>query len=209
MNPGDAGIRVAVGVSGSGKTHAVRHDVYTAASAHGMPIVVLDRMREWSRGDAHARTMTEARRHFEAGARLVLLRCEDVAAATVEACAWARDWPGRAGVAIPEAHRACPVHARLAPPVEDVVCAWRHYDVALWLDTQRFALMSRTVTEQARLVRLFATTGALDLRGISDLGGRELVQAVRLCGERLARGEQGWHVPLGVSRLPPYVPVRL
>lgn len=206
MNPGEPGIRLAVGVSGAGKTHAIRADVYAAAKIH--PVMVLDRMHEWTRGDAGARTVAEGAKAVQKGARLVIVRPSDIVSAAEDACAWARDYSGMAGVAIPEAHRAAPNQKPLPTALEDVACAWRHHRVALWLDTQRLALINRTLTEQARETRLFAIVGDLDLRAVSELGGKELVGAVRLCAERLARGEPGYHVRLGLVRLPPFVPVR-
>jgi hypothetical protein len=202
----DPGIRLAVGVSGAGKTYSIRADVYRAARE--CPVMVIDRMKEWTRGDAGVRSVADGARAVADGARLVIVRPQDVVQATEEACRWARDYSGLAGVAVPEAHRALPNGGRLAPAVEDCVTAWRHHRVALWLDTQRLSLLNRTVTEQARELRLFAIVGDLDLRAVSELGGRELVAAVRACAQRLADGEPGWHVQLGLVRVPPYRVVR-
>lgn len=207
LAPNEPGIRLSIGVSGAGKTYGVTRDVYRAAQA-GTPVLVIDRMHEWTRGDAGARTIADAAKHVERGARLVIVRPADVVAASEDACAWARDFDGVAGVAIPEAHRACPNAGRLSPAIDDVATAWRHHRVALWLDTQRIALLNRTLTEQARVIRLYAIVGDLDTRVVSELGGRELAAAVRACAEKLAAGEPGWHVALGLVRTPPYHVVR-
>lgn len=202
MRPGESGIRLAIGVSGAGKTHGIKGEVYAAARLH--PVIVIDRMHEWSRGDGWARDVGTAAKMIKDGARLVIVRPPDAVAAAEQACAWARDYPGLAGVAIPEAHRVAPNASKLAIPVEDVACAWRHHKVALWLDTQRIALLSRTLTEQAREIRLYAIVGDLDTRVVAELGGRDLALLVRECAARLAAGQPGWHVRLGLVRVPPY-----
>lgn len=210
MNANDAGIRLSIGISGSGKTHGVKQDVYRAASG-GMPVIVLDRMHEWDRGDAGARTPEEAATAVERGARLVILRPRsgELLPVAEALCSWARDHRELAGVAIPEAHRVAPNAFRTLPPaLEDVALTWRHYRVALWLDTQRLPLLNRTLTEQAGTIRIYAVTGELDRRMLRELGGRELERAnVEVCSH-LARGEPGWHVALGVMRAPPYTVVR-
>jgi hypothetical protein len=203
MRDDEPGIRLSIGVSGAGKTHGIREDVYRAARA-GLPVLVIDRMCEWERGDAGARDVATAARHVESGARLVVVRPSDAVAAAEEACAWARDYPGAAGVAIPEAHRVAPSSSKLPEALEDVACAWRHHRVALWVDTQRIALLSRTITEQARSIRLYAIVGDLDSRVVAELGGRELADCVHACAAKLADGEPGWHVELGLVRVPPY-----
>jgi hypothetical protein len=202
VNPAESGIRVAIGVSGAGKTHGIRREVYSAAAHY--PVIVLDRMHEWDRGDAGCTTVADAAKVIQAGARLVIVRPADVVSAAEAACLWARDYPGQAGVAIPEAHRPLPNGARLSPGAEDVACAWRHYKVSLWLDTQRFALLNRTITEQAREIKLYAVAGELDTRLVAELGGRELALLVRESAARLSKGEPGWHVALGLVRVPPY-----
>lgn len=166
--------------------------------------MVIDRMAEWDRGDAGARSVEQAAKLIDGGARLVIVRTSDAVRSAVEACGWARDHRELAGVAIPEAHRVAPNSGRLPTEIEDAACAWRHHRVSLWLDTQRIALLSRTLTEQARLIRIYAVVGELDLRTIAELGGRELGEAVRMCAARLHRGEPGWHVALGLVRTPPY-----
>lgn len=199
----EAGIRLSVGVSGAGKTFGVRREVCEAARA-GVPVLVIDRMHEWERGDAGAFDVATAARYVDQGARLVIVRPRDVVAAAEEACAWARDRRELAGVALPEAHRIAPNGARLSDALEDCATAWRHFRVALWCDTQRISLLSRTITEQARTLRLYAIVGDLDARAVAELGGRELAEQVQEAARRLAGGEPGWHVELGLVRVPPY-----
>jgi hypothetical protein len=214
LGPHEAGIRLAVGVSGAGKTHGARSSVIAAARA-GTPVIVVDRMREWNQtpADLHDRTrgatsIAEAAKAVNDGAAIVVVRTSNDVRASIDACAWARDHERLVGVCLPEAHRIAPNAGALPTAVEDVACAWRHYKVALWLDTQRLPLLNRTLTENAREVRLYAVTGDVDFARVRELGGRELERAVRECAARLARGEAGWHVRLGLVRVPPYVLAR-
>ena len=207
LRPTDAGIRLAVGVSGSGKTYGVTNDVKRAA-ASGMPVMVIDRMREWTVGHAGVTTIEAGAKAAEKGAKLIIVRPRDFVAAVEEACAWAIAQPGVAGVAVPEAHGALPNSMRLSGAVEDVATAWRHHKVALWCDTQRLALINRTVTEQACELRIYAVRGELDMRVVKELGGAALVDAVKECARRMRDGEKGWHVKLDVSGLGPYLPQR-
>lgn len=203
------GLRVSVGVSGAGKTFGIRSSVYSAARHH--PVIVIDRMREWTTAPrdipaAGARTVADAVRAIEAGTRLVILRAPTVELdqAAELACAWARDAPYLAGVAIPEAHNIAPSGAKLSPALSDVATAWRHFKVALWLDTQRFALLSRTLTDTARELRLYALVGDRDLSVVRELGGPALAANCIEAAARLSRGEAGWHTRLGLVRVPPF-----
>ena len=207
MQPGDAGIRLAVGVSGSGKTYGLTQDAKESARL-GMPIIVLDRMREWTVGHAGTTTVEKAAQYVEKGARLVIVRAPDFYAAVEEALAWARDYKGVAGVVVPEAHGAFPNSARLQGAAEDVATAWRHHKVALWCDTQRLSLINRTITEQADELRIYTVRGELDMRVVKEIGGKELVTVVQQCADKMRQGEKGWHVCLDQSRLGPYTATR-
>jgi hypothetical protein len=198
-------------VSGSGKTHGVKSSVFRAARSH--PIIVLDRMAEWDSVpvDLARRTrgvvgLREAREAVRSGARLVIVRDSrsDIEELFARACKWAIKYPGLAGVACPEAHRACPNAKPLRPDVEIAVTQWRHHKVALWVDTQRLPLLSRTVTEQATLLKLYAIVGDRDLSVVRSTWGSQCEAAVRECANRYARGEPGWHVALGLNRAPPF-----
>lgn len=208
-------ITLSVGVSGSGKTYGVRAAVFRAARTH--PVIVIDRMAEWENVpvDLARRTkgvigLREAREAVKAGYRLVIVRDSrsDVAQLFDRACRWAIRYPGLAGVACPEAHRACPNGTPLPADVEIAVTQWRHHKVALWLDTQRVPLLSRTVTEQATLLNLYAIVGDRDLSVVRSTWGNQCEAAVRECANRYARGERGWHVALGLNRAPPFKLVR-
>jgi hypothetical protein len=206
-----SGLQVYVGVSGAGKTHAVRADVYRACR-RGLPVIVIDRMHEWGTVPSDMRAIAsgatdiaQATDLIASGKRLVVLRAPgDVVKTAEDVCAWVRSYPGPAGVAIPEAHRAAPNAKPLPIPIEDIVCAWRHYQATVWCDTQRIALLNRTITEQARTLKLFAIVGDRDTKVVADIGGKALSEQVRECAVRLARGEPGWHVALDLARCPPY-----
>lgn len=210
MNPAEPGIRLNIGISGTGKTYCIRGQVYRSA-AH-MPIMVLDRMCEWSSVPASlapytagCQTVAQGIEHAKRGKRLIVVRPQDIVSASNEACIWARDYKGVAGVAIPEAHRVCPnMQNSLPQAIDDVATAWRHHKVALWLDTQRIANLNRTLTEQARELKLFSIVGDRDLKVVSEIGGSELVAKIKECASRLAAGDPGWHVELGLVRVPPY-----
>ncbi|MCH8198541.1 MAG: hypothetical protein IIA54_00525 [Chloroflexi bacterium] len=223
----EPGIRLAVGVSGAGKTHGLRAQVYRAVRS-GMPVIVLDRMHEWNEvpGDLVPVTcvvpdVAQALEYIPQGARLCVVRPSDVLTEALSACEWARDYQGVAGVACSEAHRIAPnTSATLPGPLEDVALAWRHHRVALWLDTQRISLLSRTLTEQARELRIYAVGGDRDLARLREVGGKQLEDAAKECARRLVglgeyddQGNQrtaplppepGWHVLIRVTPLPPY-----
>lgn len=209
MDTAEPGIRLAVGISGTGKTHGIKQQIYRSACV--MPVMVLDRMHEWNEvppalagRTVGCQTIAQAREHAKRGKRLIVVRPSDIIVASNEACAWARDWKGVAGVAIAEAHRVAPNVNSLPLAIDDVATAWRHHKVALWLDTQRFALLNRTLTEQARELRIYSVVGDRDLSVVSEIGGKALVASVMECAARLARNEPGWHVELGLVRTPPY-----
>lgn len=213
LRPSDPGLRLNIGIPGSGKTYTIRNQVERAA--HHYPVLVLDRMEEWSEvpadiPSAGALTVDDAIKHIDRGARLVVVRPRDLQSAAEQAAQWAGAYPGLAGVAIPEAHNVAPSSGRLHPAIADLACVWRHRRISAWLDTQRVALLSRTITEQARELRIFATVGDRDLSVISEMSadGKALVASVRECAKRYAQGEPGWHIRLGLIREPPYAPTR-
>jgi hypothetical protein len=209
-----AGITVAVGVSGAGKTFGIRQSIYDAVR-EGRNVVVVDRMREWSEvpSDLWPRTLgvtdvesAKAAMSATAGWLAVLRTRSDIVDVTADACQWAIENGGC--VALPEAHRAAPNSKPLRPEIEDLVTAWRHYGARAWLDTQRISLLNRTVTEQASELRIYATVGDNDHKILRELGGRALSDAAREAAARLGRGEPGWHVRLKMNRVGPYELVR-
>jgi len=212
MNDTDPGIRIAVGVSGAGKTIGLRAQVYRAV-AGGMPVMGMDRMHEMTEVPENiaplttlVATVAEGAQYIAQGARFVIVRPADVISESMAACAWARDYPGVAGVAISEAHRVAPnTGSPLPRDLEDVALAWRHHRVALWLDTQRLSLLSRTLTEQARELRVYAVGGERDLQRLREMGGNGLEDAAKEAARRLVAGEAGWHVAVRVTALPPYL----
>lgn len=214
------GVFLNVGVSGSGKTFTLTRDVFRHVR-WGRRVVVLDRMREWNEIPtdlaettvriADPRDVDPATR--EAG--LVILTdvsAEKAPGVAEELAKWAiagRDAGERRGLAFPEAHRIAPNGAPLTRYLDEVACAWRHFGVAMWCDTQRISKLSRTITEQAKVVRLFAIVGDRDQSVVRELGGPQLSEAVLECARRYGRGEPGWHVSLGyATRIPPFKLVR-
>lgn len=184
-------------------------------------VIVIDRMREWNMvppdigsKTVGKQTVKEAVEAFAAGAMLAVVRpsLATVESETEIACQWACSTHELTGVAIPEAHRAIP--KKFDPMdsshhwLQSVATEWRHFNVALWCDTQRFALLNTDIVELSRFCRLFAMTGKNDLDAVKALQGKELVEAVRECAARYDNGEPGWHIALGWNRSPPFEPVR-
>jgi hypothetical protein len=231
LRDSDPGPRVAVGVSGAGKTHSVRAGVYGAARA-GVPVIALDIPKEWlevptdlAKSTALVATVPDAIKAVNDGKTLAIVRIKATqgASAAIAAAEWATDrrekakeLPERAlsGIAIPEAHHVFPLNKPMPGPLAEIVLQWRHVRCALWCDSQRFALLGRALREQARETRLFAC-GPGDLKDLYETGGDELVAAIREAVSRFGGGEgdpksePGWHVRLGPSRLGPYELVRV
>lgn len=216
LRPSDAGVRVSIGVSRSGKTHGIRADVVEAAR-EGMPVIVVDRAREWNSAPASLTAVSVRVPHVEAaarmverGARLCVVRAPegqrlDVRRAALEACAWACSYRGRAGVAFPEGHHVAPRTVKGLPSeLDDCINAWAHNDVALWIDSQRVAKLHSDVVENATELRLYAIVGFRDLQALREYGSPELANACREAAERMASGQSGWHVRLGTYRGGPY-----
>jgi hypothetical protein len=211
----EPGLRVSIGIPRSGKTHGIRSGVFRAAAA-GVPVLVLDQNGEWTSAPASLRTVVagvrsveRAARAVESGARLVVVRTDDVERDAAAACEWAAGYAGVAGVACPEGHAVLPSgRKRLPKPIERAVTAWAHERVSLWVDSQSLWQLHRTVSSNAALLRCYAMVSDKDLAQAADLGGRELAERIRECTAKLARGEAGWHVRLGLLRLPPYTITR-
>lgn len=211
----EPGLRFSVGVSESGKTTGIRRDVLVASKS--FPVVVVDRVKDkgWSElpipGARGATTMEHARHWMKNGVRIVIIRPkrEAMNEETLRACEWALEHPRRCGLALPEVQHIAPTGPPSALPdvLMELVTAWRHYDVAAWFDTQRFALSNATLAAQAREVRLYTMHADVDLARVKSLvrGGDELIAAIDECANRFDRKEYGWHVTLSASRRPPFV----
>lgn len=208
-------MRLHVGLPRHGKSHAAKRELFTFCREH--PAMVLDGAYEWTRapgnvvpreladdcvllrdGDA---TVARAAALIDSGKRLVVLSTDGDPEVIGEAmCKWARYHKGRAGIVMPEAHAAFPVSRALGAHARACVTAFRHWDVAVWVDTQRFALLNRS-WDLAQTIRVFSATDA-DYKRLREIGGAALVDAVRECGrrntpkERGGLGEPGWHVTL-------------
>lgn len=204
----EPGLRLGIGTSGAGKTYGTKREVYAAARG-GVPVIVIDQMYEWTHADGAYQTTREAVAAIQKGARLVLVRADDPVEAAEQACAWAiADRTKTRGVALPEAHNLLPSAGTLPPSAMKCVTAWRHFRIALWLDTQRLALLNRTCSEQARTIRVYATIGDLDLQALRRIGGPALADAASEAATRMERGEPGWHVTLGLVRKAPFTLTR-
>lgn len=220
----EAGVRLHAGLPRHGKTHAARGEVFQFVRAH--PCIVVDCTFEWTRapgslvpreiGDVTARasTIAEAAALVDAGKRLVIVSTDDDPEVIAEAaCRWAKYRKGLAGVMISEAHNAFPVHKPLGPHARTMATAFRHWEMAAWLDTQRLSLLNRTF-DLAQTIRVFSATDS-DFKRLREIGGSALERAVRECGyrntpaDRGGKGEPGWHVALYEGVRPrDYVPTR-
>lgn len=222
MHPSEPALRVAIGVSGSGKSYYVKNEVLIAART--IPVMVIDMMREWPAVPipndlmpyaAPAYDVATAIKAVAAGKRLVVIQPADMMAASIQAAEWARQYPGVAGLAIHECHHVAPVNQPMPIEIDRIATQWRHHRVAFWADCQRIARLHHSITDNARELRLFAQWGDLDLKRVKEIGGQPLVDAINDCARRFAptdeggQNEPGWHVRLGVLRTPPFQIVRV
>lgn len=218
------GLRLSIGISRSGKTFGLRRQVYRAVLA-GVPVMVLDRMHEWTslppevaRVAVGVRSTTGvplAAAWLQEGARLAIVQTSDVAGDALKAAEWAKGKVDESlpaihpanhrGIAITEVHRAAPNTGNPLPELlEDVALAWAHHNVSFFCDTQRIALCNRTLTEQMRELRVYAVGRGVDSQRLKEMGGPELAAASQECARRLVAGEPGWHVKIRTVALPPY-----
>lgn len=208
LAPGAPGLRLYIGLPRSGKTYTMIDDVKHTAAA-GVPVLAIDRVgKDWSRWPkswaplvARVSSVEKAARAVERGKRIVVVQTKDARAAAAEACAWAAAYPGVAGVAVPEAHRPFKnTTAPLPEPVEEAVVAWAHVEVALFLDSQRFAKLHKDITENATggEVKLFAILGPRDRAAIAEELDPALMPALDTICERWkgGAGERGYYVRL-------------
>lgn len=220
-NPGilvGPGLRVSAGLSGAGKSHSNQVGILTHVR-QGIQCVVVDRLREWENAPPDilevsgiAKSFDVLRQALEAGEIGLGILQPDFAqleAETDAVCEWAgADISVLRGVGLPEAHRALPKSWQSIPEnIKNVVTEWRHHNVAMWLDTQRFAMLNADVVELAREVRLFAMHGNNDFKALKAMAGgsgNELIAAVQQCAERLDADDPGWHVHLRARRTGPY-----
>jgi hypothetical protein len=218
LEPWEDGCRVAIGTCGSGKSYGIKRDLYAAHER--FPIIIIDSAGEWRKGPPGtvlARDVEHAKTAFKNKARIAIIRPDDDPGPLVEeAFAWAigrsRDDAKHAcaGVAVSEAAMVWPNGCRLSKNVRRAMTQWRHYHVASWIDVQRVAELSTTITDLARETRVYATGGPHEIKRLHGMGGDELTSAVGECMRRFqagggARGTaQGWHVTLDESRMGPY-----
>lgn len=229
ISPSDPGVRVFFGNPGSGKSHALSQDVIAAARFR--TICVVDATEEWVRMVDGAWVLVKAIPPdvqvwgaFSADRALALLRAGAPGIIVYQPTRWIEDTTALlgaitdrttqvrgAGIAISEAHMLAPNGPPLSPGFQGMATRWRHLHLAVWLDTQRPASLHRTVTELATVVGLFAVTGPRDADAVAELVNHknDLLAANEEACRRLAAGESGWHVRLGINRSPPYTLVRV
>lgn len=221
----EAGVRLSVGLPGHGKTYGIRRELFAASRAY--PVIVIDRTREWARPPGnrvpaeiapvttYARDVAEAAARADKGARLIIVCTSHMEREAMAALRWARGYPGRAGVVVSEAHNAFPVSRSNSLPEEalDAATAWRHFNMSVWLDTQRPAQLARPF-DLARRLRIYSAIDA-DHAWLRQVGGRSLVSAVAECARRNTPrelgglGQPGWHVAMYEGVRPAkYVPTR-
>lgn len=226
LEPHEDGCRVALGTCGSGKSTGIESDVRVAMQS--MPIIWIDVPGEWRRGPSgavRARDVADAAWQLENGARMAIIRpdgadLEDLARVADDAFTWAisQSRPdakqATAGVVVTEGSMVWPNGCRLSASTRKAMTQWRHCHVATWIDVQRAAELSTTITDLARETRLYAMGGPHEVKRLNAMGGRDLVEAVGECMQRFrdgggARGTgQGWHVVLDESRMGPYEVMR-
>ena len=211
------GLKVHAGLSGSGKSHAIK--VESFAFARTAKLIIGDRMRECHGvpeglrpiGGYDASILDE---HDPSTWDVAVIRPPAIGSGNemLEAVAkWAQSYPGEVGIALPEAHRFFDkkFDPEKWPATSNIISEWRHHGITLWADTQRFAMLNTDVVELARTMRLFAMNGINDKKALRAIGDKALVAGVEECAYKLEIGEPGWHIAVGVSRRGPFVPVRL
>lgn len=192
----------------SGKSMGIR--VPIIAASERIPIMVVRRRgsldwRTWPKSvaarAARVSSVERGARAVAAGKRLVVVETRDPAATFVEVCTWAKNHHGVAGVVLTEAHRYFRnTTAPLPEPVADCVFEWAHYEVAMWLDSQRFAKLHKDITEMSTggEVRVYAILGPRDRASLAEEIDPALLPALDEINKRWAggTGERGWHVKL-------------
>lgn len=208
-------VQVHVGVSGSGKTYRAQRLAERAAQL-GAKVLVIDIHREFTKEGRLPMAVVSEPAHCDkavaAGHRfLVAQPAEFLGLAHARLIEWGLRSRDTLFV-ITEAHRYWPSHARpgvaLDAPSAELLTAYRHFGCGLIADTQRAAALSKTATEQASILRVFATVGRRDLDVLDDYA-RGLAQAATDAAGRLARGEAGWHVCVDTrTRMGPFTLTR-
>lgn len=176
-----------VGVSGAGKTYAMREDINATVRSGERIVAVYDRMREWNtvpesivKVTRKVEGVAEVQKLADRGARLIIVQPPPIREVdqhvtnAVMLAEWCLKESGR-GICLPEGHRIIPNKSNLPPAVDEIITAWRHYDVAMWVDSQRMALLNATVRAQSTKLRLFAIRGHRDYQVIKEMADDNLV----------------------------------
>lgn len=199
-----------VGIPRSGKSFTERVDAIAAARAGHSTL--------WFDPNEETHTLPSdlsVSGHFVTEAALAKLRAAPpghvavvrvpLTPANFDAAAeWAMESSG--SIVMPEAHNGAPNALRTLPPnASRLTTAFRHRGASLFWDSQRLALINVTLRENtAENLHVFATTGLADRQVLRDMGGYELEAAALEAARRMQAGQPGWHVKLGLVRLPPY-----
>lgn len=216
LGPREPGVRVAFGMSGSGKSHWLTRSVI-ASVRDGVRVIVIDPEEDWQAVPEDLEQATDYAPSVEAACarfkkdermRILIVRPEiDRESEAVEAaCAWALRTKAMRGVVIHEAWSVAPAKGRIPPSLLRLTRVFRHWNALLWVDTPRPSDLSRNLREVSRETHIFAIAGDADLEAVRDLAGSdgsELVAEVQRCAVLFERGEPGWQVELGKARMRP------
>lgn len=213
------GLHGYLGLPGSGKTYALKHDVCAAVRQRDTAMV-LDHLRDvnWRSVPrdlfdvtATAHSVAEARARAKEGMRLILVRPGDwaIADALEDACAWALRTSSPRVVAVSEIQMACPLMPlQLREHVLRMATQWRHLRGGLYYDTQRPALVNSSLRDMTMEDYNLFALGADDAHNMGKRFGPAMAASLAAITERYARKEKGWHVHLGLVRAAPFPLVR-
>lgn len=212
LDPCAPGLRISVGVPGSGKSYGIGRDV-KAAIRQGVWARIVDPEGEWKTIPEDIAGIVSRVNHIADCTTPVGIVTHKTKRETRidvdEACRWCveddengQPTRGRAVVC----HEAWMAAGRkdTSEEMEAMARTWRHTDSIVWLDAQRITLISRDIIDIATELRIYTQVGDRDIAILRDIGGRALVEAIDACGARFDKGESGWHVTLTRSRRPPY-----
>lgn len=210
-SPG-SGVYGYIGLSGSGKSYAQEQDTFLALAKYQRQVLRFDVVKECSDKPIGVKTkiyydLEKAIEDLSNGTiQYAIVRGALNTSRVERAAEWAV--ASRGIVAVSEAHRAFPTSMHELPTSLDaLVTAWRHHDCGLYWDSQRIARVSRTVTEQTANLHVFATIGDADLKRLREYG-KGLEEKAIEAAALMDKGEPGYHVALGMNRVPPYELVR-
>jgi hypothetical protein len=225
MTPENNGVLLAIGMSRSGKTFALKHELSEWLDAGGRALVI-DVVNDWP-GEldwdgacATAANADNARRLIRSGWRCVILQPGKPTFHAIRAKA-SNDAPliehaadivlsestkqSPIALVISEAHLQIPQPGAMGEQTWHLLTAYRHYGAAIMLDSQRPVAVSMRARSQVSRLYLFAMVSDADFAWVRELGNQPLVDAVKECAKRFEAGDSGWHVLIDPrSPIPPY-----